>query len=77
MRVTLEIIDSLSYQSTYYNIDVYNSAYNCVSEMRFLMLHNVKNEEGIKTFFQEMYEIYTKVITLGRDPNSRFCNCPM
>lgn len=29
--------------------------------MRFLMLHNVKNDDGIKMFFQEIYEIYTKV----------------
>ncbi|OQR79563.1 putative trafficking protein particle complex subunit 2-like [Tropilaelaps mercedesae] len=36
------------------------SAFVTASKMRFLMLHNVKNDEGIKTFFQEIYEIYTK-----------------
>jgi len=36
------------------------SAFVTASKLRFLMLHNVKNDDGIKTFFQEIYEIYTK-----------------
>ena len=38
----------------------YVSGFVTASKQRFVMLHDVKNEDGIKSFFNEMYETYTK-----------------
>ena len=47
-------------------IDKYNdllvSAYLTASGDRFLILHDVKNDEPIRVFFLEAYEIYLKCL---------------
>jgi hypothetical protein len=47
------------------NIDRFNewnvSCYVTPSFLRFIILHDAKNEEGIKGFCQEVYENYIKV----------------
>lgn len=46
------------------SIDRFNqwfvSAFVTASQIRFLIVHNNKNDEGIKNFFNEMYETYVK-----------------
>ncbi|VDN53460.1 unnamed protein product [Dracunculus medinensis] len=39
----------------------YVSAFVTASRMRFIVLHNQKNDDGIRQFFQEIYEIYIKL----------------
>lgn len=36
------------------------SAYLSASGERFLLLHDTKNEDGIKQFFTEFHELFTK-----------------
>lgn len=46
------------------SIDRFNqwfvSAFVTASQIRFLIVHDHKNDEGIKNFFNEIYETYVK-----------------
>lgn len=69
-HASLDFLDEkLAARSTnlyYPNIDRFNewsiSAFVTPSYLRFIILHDYKNDDAIKLFFQEAYETYIKVI---------------
>lgn len=48
-------------------IDLYTLATQSNPETRFMMVHDTKNEDAIKSFFQEVYELFIKVCWLSND----------
>lgn len=42
--------------------DLYISAYITPGNVRFLLLHEAKNEDAVRQFFVEVHELYVKVL---------------
>ena len=55
----------------YYDLTV--SAYATSSLVKFLLLHDSKNDDGIRSFFHDIHEYYIKV----SEPSFSFCFCTL
>ncbi|CAG8563294.1 3021_t:CDS:2 [Paraglomus brasilianum] len=65
----LDIVEELQWKSNAMylkSIDKFNewliSAYVTAGNIKLMLLHETKNEEGIKTFFNECHELYIKML---------------
>ena len=69
LHASLDLVDEIQWKTptTFLKtIDRYNdlhiSAYVTPGSVRFLLLHEAKNEDAVRSFFQDVHELYIKVL---------------
>ncbi|XP_020965773.1 trafficking protein particle complex subunit 2 isoform X1 [Arachis ipaensis] len=72
LHAALDIVQDLAWTtSAMYlkSVDRFNdlvvSVYVTAGHTRFMLLHDSRNDDGIKSFFQEVHELYIKVLCAG------------
>jgi len=68
LHASLDLIDEKIWDTTSMNLkvvdkfnDLFVSSYVTAGRSRLLLLHDIRNEDGIKAFFQEAHELYLKI----------------
>lgn len=73
-----ELLNSSLFVSMHYSVCVHIPAWFLLwldTHTRLMLLHDSRNDDGIKSFFQEVHELYIKVSYYLQSPHVKFCLC--